>query len=93
MCLSKQVPVARIVDVDVRLCFFTVLSLRTCVWCVFRIFRLLSKTSPDRLPQLCALIVVAAREGALGGEALLALADALTWVGRPLPLKVKVPNS
>lgn len=50
--------------------------------------RLLSKTNPDRLPQLCALIVAGARDGTLGGEALLALAEALTWVGRPLPLKV-----
>ena len=30
-----------------------------------------------------------AREGSLGGEALLALAEALTWVGHPLPVKVR----
>lgn len=62
-----------------------------CVYCIltFVSFRLLSKTNPDRLPQLCALIVAGAREGSLGGEALLALAEALTWVGRPLPVKVR----
>lgn len=58
--------------------------------CLFLLtLRLLAKTNPDRLPQLCALIVAEAREGKVGGEALLALAEALTWVGRPLPLKVR----
>eukprot|EP00752_Nemacystus_decipiens_P009138 g8162.t1 len=57
------------------------------------IARLLSKTNPDRLPKLCALIAAEARDGRVGGEALLALAEALTWMGRPLPLKQQPENN
>lgn len=59
-----------------------------CMSFMFLSPRLLSKTKPDRLTQLCALIVAGAREGTVGGEALLALAEALTWAGRPLPFTV-----
>ncbi|CAM9884361.1 unnamed protein product [Pylaiella littoralis] len=57
------------------------------------IARLLAKTNPSRLPRLCALIVEEAEKGRVGGEALLALAEALSdrprrWVRRALRLSL-----
>lgn len=50
--------------------------------------RLVAKTVPGRLPQMCAMVIEEAGEGRLaaGGQELLALAEGLSCLGRqPLP--------